>query len=308
VLDLPSSICARREQSESLSEVRRMVVTVERIRWATAILLAMGCLQWVAPRVAAAEEPEQPPDPLAEILDVLGIPFVPPGFRERFHVGRVEPPRVQADTPPAPGFMPAEWEPAIGVFVVWPRNLPDDLLTALAANVPLYVITEQGTEDEARTWFSDRLDESAFHILTAPANSGYPRDYGPQLVFDAAGQPYLVEQPSRGAPQFGLETSLQRRDESALTLYDPTALDELVAPAVARQLGLPVLRFGGYLTGGNFLVDGLGGAFYSDAQLDENYPILPPSEFESAISRYLGISRPGALENFAAFGIQHLDT
>jgi len=252
---------------------------------------------------------ESPPeDPLAQILESLGLPFVPPGFRERFHVGRVQPPPVRADPPPAPGFMPAEWEPAVGVFVAWPRNLTDNLLTALAANVPLQVIADEGTEDEARNWFRDRLPESRFRILSAPKNSGYPRDIGPQLVFDSAGQPYLIEQPSRGGPQFGLETSLERRDEPTLTLYDPATLDERVAPAIARQLALPVLRFGGFLTGGNFLVDGLGGAFYSDAQLDENYPIMPPAEFESAISEYLGISRPGALENFAAFGIQHLDT
>ena len=69
-------------------------VALERVSLAAMLFAAV--LQ-VAPRAFGQDQQSAPGrDPLAEILDSLGIPFVPPGFRERFHVGRVEAPQVHA--------------------------------------------------------------------------------------------------------------------------------------------------------------------------------------------------------------------
>ena len=222
--------------------------------------------------------------------------------------GRVERPVPEGLPPPAPVFVPAEWEPALGAIVRWPLEVPDELVREIAEDDTLYVLVREEEVADARAGLAVLgVPEVATELIPAPVESPWPRDYGPHQVFDGEGRLAVLDAVFAGWPRFPAEWQAGSPREPRTSWWSGPGDDD-VPLAVGEHLGVPVYRFPGFLTGGNFLVDGRGTAFATQAQVDENLPLFDPDAFTAALGDYAGIQRFHVLPNTEGMGIQHIDT
>lgn len=202
----------------------------------------------------------------------------------------------------------AEWEPALGTLVTWPHQIPQALVVELASDDRLFVlVADEAARRDAATAYAEwgvELDHVEF--IETSVQTCWTRDYGPHQVFDAEGRLSMVD------PIY-IDTPLMRADfdgdraERPMTYFGRYPGDDASSADVARHLELPLVPMEAYLTGGNFLVDGLGNAFATRALVDENLRILEEDAFLGMVEELTGVDRLIELDGTEDWGIQHID-
>jgi len=212
--------------------------------------------------------------------------------------------------PVQPARMIAEWEPAWGVLIRWPLNIPVELVREISEDDTVYTLVEgSGNENNARTTFQGAgvvMDHVRF--IQTSVYSSWTRDWGPQCIFDGMGQmgitdpwfdgyPWVPGCGSRG------EAGEPARPERARGYEE----DDVIPGVVAAYLGIPHHEMQAYCTGGNIMTDGLGRAFSTEQMLAENAPYMSASAFFAEAEDFLGITDYQILSNPEVHGIQHID-
>jgi agmatine/peptidylarginine deiminase len=243
----------------------------------------------------------------SSILLLVALGCGPPG-PDFLYPGRVERPIPEGTPPPGPAVIPAEWEPAVGAVIRWPLRIPEELAREIARDDRLFVLVRPEQLEKARgALLALGIAADSMELIASSVESPYPRDYGPHQIFDGEGQFAVLDHVFAGWPLYPDHWQSGQDKEPEWSYWDGPGDDD-VPLDVARHLEIPVYRFPGYLTGGNFLVDGHGTAFATEAQVDENLPLFTPDEFRGALVEYTGIERLHVLANTEALGIQHIDT
>ncbi len=224
-------------------------------------------------------------------------------------VGRVERPIPAGVAPEGVIAIPAAWEPALGAFVSWPLKVPDALVVEIASDDRLFILAQPKEIDAAREALLELgISEESFEIVPAPVEGPYPRDFGPHQIFDGEGRLTILDAVFAGWPLYPASWGDDGPGEPPYSWYDGDGDDD-VPLAVAEHFTMRAYRFPGYLTGGNFLVDGHGTAFVTEAQIDENHTDARITrDFYTLVKEYAGIETVHVLKNTEAFGIQHIDT
>jgi len=223
--------------------------------------------------------------------------------------GRVERPIPEGVAPEGVIAIPAAWEPALGAFASWPLRVPDELVVEIARDDRLFLLAQPDEIDAAReALLALGISEESFEIVPAPVEGPYPRDFGPHQIFDQDGTLAVLDAVFAGWPLYPASWGDDGPGEPPYSWYDGDGDDD-VALAVAEHFTMRAYRFPGYLTGGNFLVDGHGTAFVTEAQIDENHTDARITrDFYTLVKDYAGIEKVHVLKNTEAFGIQHVDT
>jgi agmatine/peptidylarginine deiminase len=201
----------------------------------------------------------------------------------------------------------AEWEPAAGTLVAHPFEVPSVLLSELAKEGRLYVLVAPEAEEAALAELEAiGIPCSMISLVPTTTKTPWVRDYGAHTVVRSNGMAELVDADYVETPIFERNAPPVVRGQE-LRYPGKSPEDDRTPQDVAKALGLPHVRIGAYVTGGNFLVDGRGTAFCTTAFLDENRTRLSDDELRSRLRAGLGIKHLVVLENTEPIGIQHID-
>jgi agmatine/peptidylarginine deiminase len=198
----------------------------------------------------------------------------------------------------------AEWEPAVGALVVFPFELPDELVRDLAAEAPLFVLV--GDADRAAAAEKLRglgVDSARAQFVPTAARSPWTRDWGPHQVARPDGAIALVDHVFRGYPWVPADCA---PEHFTYRMGRMEGEDEAV-PMLASALGLATVSLPAIATGGNLLTDGRERAFCTRAQIIENHDLADEAAYRALLRETLGITDLVVLENTEPFGIQHID-
>jgi agmatine deiminase len=216
-------------------------------------------------------------------------------------------PLPEAIVPPSPVRVPAEWEPARGAVVLFPFAVPDALVQALAEEDTLFVLVASEDQGALRDALKElKIRRRSYETITCSASEAYPRDFGPHQIVDGHGQLAVLDQVFQGYPIYTFDTDRDRSDAPIGFFPDEGGEDE-VAQACASHLDLRRYVAPFALTGGNFLVDGAGTAFFTDALVDENLVWHDRATFFELVERFTGCANFVHLSNVEDEGIQHVD-
>ena len=101
----------------------------------------------------------------------------------------------------------AEWEPALGVMIRWPLGIPLDLVNELASDDILYVLVENGFQENSATnsFNNAGVNLSNVTFIYTSTYSHWTRDHGPQFLIREDGFE-VVNQQFNGYPvEYGCE-------------------------------------------------------------------------------------------------------
>lgn len=140
---------------------------------------------------------------------------------------------------------PAEFEPAEGVTIAWPLDLPAELVKMMAENVEVYVIIDPNNSNASEEEVTEQLkkagvDTGKVKVSTLEMVSPYLRDYGAFFVFR------------------GIEQQIVNFDNS-IEGMDPMP-GERFGVAFAKELGISSEISSIRMDGGNLMSDGRGTA------------------------------------------------
>jgi agmatine/peptidylarginine deiminase len=202
----------------------------------------------------------------------------------------------------------AEWEPAAGTLIAWPLEIPDALVVELAKDDEIYVLvsSEDAGQEARRKIIALGVADGRVHVIPSSVQSCWPRDYGSHQLFDARGILRHLDPIYIDTPEFPADPEPIRKGDH---IKYPNAWpgDDRTNGAVATFFDAPLDAFPGFLTGGNFLVDGQGTAFSTRALLDENLVMWSEDEMRALVRKLAGIDRWVVLGNTEDKGIQHID-
>jgi agmatine/peptidylarginine deiminase len=220
--------------------------------------------------------------------------------------------RAPAELPepllPPPGVrVPAEWEPAVGAVVTYPFEIPLELVAALAEEELLFVLVrtedQQALRDELR---ANDLPRRKIQSIASAHGLPYTRDFGPHQIELPGGELAVLDQVFDGYPLYRWDADRGAADDEEWR-FPARGADDRVAEACAAHFDLARYVVPFSLTGGNFLVDGRGTAFFTDALVDENLAWHAREEFFELLTRCTGATNLVHLPNIEGVGIQHVD-
>lgn len=211
----------------------------------------------------------------------------------------------------------AEWEPAIGVMVAWPLIVPRSLVEAYMDDTQLYLlVADADAEAEARATFSRwGRDADAVVYVTVPQGEdcGWPRDWGPQPLFDAEGgyhilgPTYLLSTPFCD-PGHDVPLYCAGDEPDPLENYEGDGLDDRAAGAVAEALGVDFVKAPFAFTGGNVLSDGVNSLLSTEVLLFENrFRGTGDEEYFKAVAELTGMTNYTVLSDYEHFSLNHID-
>ncbi len=204
-------------------------------------------------------------------------------------------PAVALAQPAAPARLCAEWEPVEGVMIRWPLGIPGSLVRELAEDDTVYVVILSSQIASATgTFTANGVNMANVEWFVADSYSHWSRDWGPQCLFDGAGNWGVLDPWFDGYPWIPREETGYEQD------------DNTPAQFAAYLGGEPLWQPPFYLTGGNIMHDGHGRAFCSEAQLSEN-DHLSEAAFRAALATWGGVNDLVVLPNTEGNGIQHID-
>jgi agmatine deiminase len=197
--------------------------------------------------------------------------------------------RTLTTTPAADGYwMPAEFEPHAGTWMLWPAR-PDNwrsgaqpaqqafaaVATAIAGFEPVTVGACAEQYEFARA-----LLPAAIRVVELSSNDAWMRDVGPTCVVNAAGEVRGIDWPFNAWGGFNGG------------LYFPWDQDDLVARKVLEIEACDRYRAPLILEGGAIHVDGQGTVLVTEQCLlnPNRNPQLTRSDIEAQLRRYLGVS------------------
>ncbi len=199
--------------------------------------------------------------------------------------------------------MPAEWEPHLATYLVWPHN-PETwpgkfepisavfarMAAAIAAFEPVRILVNDGQTARAARGLIERapapdqrgarLDRIEF--ATVATNDSWIRDHGPIFVNRLAGAA------SDGPDQIALDWRFNSWGEK----YGPYDLDDVVPRRLAERYGFSVIEPGIVLEGGSIDVNGAGVVMTTESCLlnPNRNPNLSRAEIEEYLRVYLGVT------------------
>jgi agmatine deiminase len=196
--------------------------------------------------------------------------------------------RCLRSTPAADGFwMPAEFEPHAGTWMLWPER-PDTwrkgaqparqafaaVATAIAAFEPVTVGASAAQYRAART----QLPE-AVRVVELSSDDAWMRDVGPTCVVDAAGEVR------------GIDWQFNAWGGYEGGLYAPWDADDAVARKLMEVEGIDGYRAPFVLEGGAIHVDGEGTALVTEECLlnHNRNPSLTRDDIEARLRAWLGV-------------------
>lgn len=199
--------------------------------------------------------------------------------------------------------MPAEWDPHLATYLVWPHNLETwpgkfepippvfaQMAAAIAHFEPLRVlVNDAGQLDEVRAMIRqapspdgsdvrmDRID-----LIAVATNDSWIRDHGPIFVNRVA--------PSAATPA---QIALDWRFNSWGEKYGAYDLDDVVPRRLAERYGFEVIEPGIVLEGGSIDVNGAGTLLTTESCLlnRNRNPNLTRGEIEEYLRIYLGAAQ-----------------
>jgi agmatine deiminase len=198
--------------------------------------------------------------------------------------------RLLTSTPRKDGyFMPGEFEPHDGTWVIWPERTDvwrlgakpaqeefAQVIEAVAASEPVSVVASRCQWDHART-----VLPSEVRVVEMTTNDAWVRDSGPTFVIDHEGHRRAVDW--RFNAWGGLEGGL----------YFPWDQDDLVARKVLDIEGTDRYRAPMVLEGGSIHVDGEGTLLATEECLlnPNRNPTLGRAEIEALLCDYTGAEK-----------------
>jgi len=202
----------------------------------------------------------------------------------------------------------AEWEPAEGVLIQYPfttpstnQNIPLSLVKEMAKDVKVIIIVESTSEQNSALsqLNSNGVNTDNCKFLIAPSNTKWTRDYGPWFM--------AIDNNEVGMFDFNYNRIKFGHGGS------PRTLDNQINTHLTTYLSndgvKPINRYASslYLTGGNYMNDGIKQAFSTTLILNENTE--SQSQLEELFQAYLGIEnyhfRPDPIVGID--NIQHID-
>ena len=208
----------------------------------------------------------------------------------------------------------AEWEPALGVMIVWPLSVPHKLVIELSNDTKLYTLVEnKAAKLEALKWYSTwGIDTTKSIFIYSPQgiDSWWVRDWGPSAVFTPKGEMMLSDgKYVQSTPASKLECNdslyLYRSADNKLIKTD---IDDNATVFLGKGLNTRVLDLPYINTGGNVITDGLGTAFSTCILTNENrFYGVSDDRFLELNKDLLGITQYNIISNFEEIGIQHID-
>ena len=193
-------------------------------------------------------------------------------------------------TPAADGYwMPAEFEPHAGTWMLWPERQDNwragaqpaqQAFTAVAAAIAAFEPVTVGASAAQYVFARAQLPE-AVRVVELSSNDAWMRDVGPSCVVNAAGRVRGIDW------QFNAWGGLHGG------LYFPWDQDDLVARKVLETEGLDRYRAPFVLEGGALHVDGEGTVLVTEECLlnPNRNPQLTRAELETRLCAWLGVSR-----------------
>jgi agmatine deiminase len=194
--------------------------------------------------------------------------------------------------------MPAEWEPHLATYLVWPHNrdtwpgkfelIPPvyaRMAAAVAGFEPIRVLIRDDSEIEpARAAISaalgGRAPNARVEMLSIATNDSWIRDYGPIFVNRIA--------PAGAPAQIALDFGFNSWGEK----YGASDLDDASPRRLAERYGFAVVEPGIVLEGGSIDVNGAGSILTTESCLlnRNRNPHLSRAEVEDYIRLYLGVT------------------
>ncbi len=198
--------------------------------------------------------------------------------------------RTLDSTPQADGFhMPAEFEPHLGCWMLWPERGDTwrlgakpaqaaftDVAEAISAFEPVTVGASRGQWENARSTLPE-----AVRVVEISSDDAWMRDVGPTVVADDRGTIRGVDW------QFNAWGGLEGG------IYFPWAQDSLVAGKVLEIEGAGRYRAPLVMEGGSFHVDGEGTLITTEECLlnTNRNPKLTREQIETCLQAYLNIKK-----------------
>ncbi len=190
--------------------------------------------------------------------------------------------------------MPAEWEPHLATYLVWPHNrdtwpgkfevipaIYARMVAAIAQFEPVRIMARDDREiDEVRAMLASLLSStSRVEIVAVPTNDSWVRDHGPIFVNRIDGD---------GPTQIALDWKFNSWGEK----YGAFDLDDAVPRRLAERYGFEVVEPGLVLEGGSIEPNGAGSLLTTESCLlnPNRNPDLSRAEIEDYLKTYLGVS------------------
>ncbi len=199
--------------------------------------------------------------------------------------------------------MPAEWEPHLATYLVWPHNLDTwpgkfeqipplfaQMAAAIAHFEPVRIlVNDADATDSVRAMIANvpTLDGSPIRmdrieLIAIPTNDSWVRDHGPIFV-------------NRLANVYGklpAQIALDWRFNSWGEKYGRYDFDDVVPRRLAERYGFEVIEPGIVLEGGSIEVNGAGDLMTTEACLlnPNRNPSMSRSEIEEYLRIYLGVT------------------
>ncbi|MBU1650611.1 agmatine deiminase family protein, partial [bacterium] len=204
------------------------------------------------------------------------------------HEGFLHPaPSPTDDPPPQPAISVAEWEPATGVLICYPLEIPLGLVAELSEDVEVitFLADEARRQQALRDYSGAGVDTSnCSFVFTGADWVPWTRDFGPWYIFDGNDEQGLID-----------------------NLYPwPNIGEELLPQILGDTLDIPVYETGLWLEGGNYMTDGMGNAITVDYTYFENEP-LTPEEIDGYFEEYLGITNHITVPDPFWYFVPHID-
>lgn len=211
----------------------------------------------------------------------------------------------------------AEWEPAIGVMVAWPLAIPHALFVEYARDTTVYLLVADDEAVEAATskmveW---GVDEASVRFVRVPQGEDFtwPRDWGPQPLFDERGDFHML------GPTYVLSTPFcdighdvplfcAGFEPVPLSEYEGDGQENEAAAAIASQLGCDFVKAPFAFTGGNVLSDGVNTIFSTEVLLFENrFHGLSDDEYCKQAAELTGMTNYVITSDYENFSLNHID-
>ncbi len=192
--------------------------------------------------------------------------------------------------------MPAEWEPHLATYIVWPHNLETwpgkfepipgifaQMAAALSQFEPVRIlIKDVRIEDEVGSMIRDAGGRpERIEMIAIPTNDSWIRDHGPIFV-------NRIGAGVRGPAQIALDWRFNSWGEK----YGAFELDDVVPRRLAERYGFEVIEADIVLEGGSIEVNGAGTVLTTESCLlnRNRNPSLGRAEIEDYLRTYLGVT------------------
>lgn len=193
---------------------------------------------------------------------------------------------------------PGQWEELQAVLLSWTSfpSIQRDLVAAIQNECEVWIVTTDSTSVKNSITSNGG---SLFNVkfITAPINSIWVRDYGPQSVYLAGVDSLALInwRYNRNRPADN-DVPIAVGDQKNIDVYSMTALpNDIVA------------------TGGNFMADGFGTAFSSELILEENQgtgfsqSFKTEAQIDDIMESYMGLTRYIKMTTLPYDDIHHID-